>query len=123
MAYVTVDPATGKQSRFFLEIRDAELFDALKAADTCYRSDWSLRSTDERARIIDGTSAHMRANIAEYAALATTEMEKPVVQSHWEVGLSADILDYYARNAASFMKPHRVVSSFIPLHPQTQRVQ
>jgi hypothetical protein len=32
----TVSPATGKQIRVFPEIGDAELLDALKAADTCY---------------------------------------------------------------------------------------
>src|SRR4051794_3612095 len=111
MAYATVNPASGKQIRVFPEIGDAELLDALKAADACYRSDWSLRSTKERAQVVAGAAAHMRANIEEYAALSTLEMGKPISQSHWEVGLSADILDYYARNAEAFLEPRRIAEA------------
>jgi len=53
----------------------------------------------------------MRANVEEYAALSTLEMGKPISQSHWEVGLSADILDYYARNAEAFLEPRRIAEA------------
>jgi len=111
MAYATVNPATAEQVRVFPEIADADLLDALAAADICYRNDWSLRSTKERAKVVAGAAAHMRANIEEYAALSTLEMGKPISQSHWEVGLSADILDYYARNAEAFLEPRRIAEA------------
>src|SRR5258708_38193577 len=108
MTYATVNPATGELVETFPEIGDAELFDALTTADNCYRGDWSLRSTQDRARVVAGAAAHMRANLQEYAALSTLEMGKPITQSYWEVGLAADILDYYAKNAATFLEPQRV---------------
>jgi succinate-semialdehyde dehydrogenase/glutarate-semialdehyde dehydrogenase len=108
MAYATVNPATGERIQEFPEIGDRELLDALAVADTCYRRDWSRRSTQARAEVVAGAAAHMRANIAEYAALSTLEMGKPISQSFWEVGLSADILDYYARNAEAFLEPRRI---------------
>jgi succinate-semialdehyde dehydrogenase/glutarate-semialdehyde dehydrogenase len=108
MAYATLNPATGELVQEYPEIGDAELFEALGAADSCFRGDWSLRSIEDRARVVAGAAAHMRANIQDYAALSTLEMGKPIAQSHWEVGLSADILDYYARNAAAFLEPHRI---------------
>jgi succinate-semialdehyde dehydrogenase/glutarate-semialdehyde dehydrogenase len=53
----------------------------------------------------------MRANIKDYAALSTLEVGKPISQSHGEVELSADILDYYARNAEAFLKPRRIAEA------------
>src|SRR5258707_15469693 len=60
MAYATVNPATAEQVRVFPEIADADLFDALAAADICYRNDWALRSTKERATVLAGAAAPIR---------------------------------------------------------------
>jgi succinate-semialdehyde dehydrogenase/glutarate-semialdehyde dehydrogenase len=108
MTFATVNPATGELVETFPGIGDLELFDALTTAESCYRGDWSLRSTQDRAQVVTSAAAHMRANIQEYAAICSLEMGKPITQSYWEVGLSADILDYYAKNAAAFLEPQPI---------------
>jgi succinate-semialdehyde dehydrogenase/glutarate-semialdehyde dehydrogenase len=108
MAYATVNPATGDLVEAFPEIGDGELFDALATADACYRNDWSQRTTEDRARVVAAAAAHMREHVQDYAALSTLEMGKPITQSYWEVGLSADILDYYAQHAEAFLAPRSI---------------
>jgi len=45
----------------------------------------------------------MRARIDQFASLVTLEMGKLIEQSRGEVVLSADIIDYYAKNAEHFL--------------------
>jgi succinate-semialdehyde dehydrogenase / glutarate-semialdehyde dehydrogenase len=47
-------------------------------------------------------AAIMRARVDEFAKPVTLEMGKLIAESRGEVELSADIIDYYAKNAESF---------------------
>ena len=53
----------------------------------------------------------MRERIDELARLATLEMGKLIAEARGEVSLSADILDYYAKNAESFLAPEQLSPS------------
>ena len=45
----------------------------------------------------------MRARVDEFACPATLEMGKLFAEAQGEVTLSADIIDYYAKNGESFL--------------------
>ena len=53
----------------------------------------------------------MRARIDEFARPVTLEMGKLIDQARGEVVLSADIIDYYARNAERFLAPEHLKPS------------
>ena len=53
-------------------------------------------------------AAIMRARIDEFARPVTLEMGKLIDQARGEVVLSADIIDYYAKNAESFLAPQHL---------------
>jgi succinate-semialdehyde dehydrogenase/glutarate-semialdehyde dehydrogenase len=105
MAYRTTNPATGKVIKTFESISDAALNDVVDVAQACYENDWRLRSMAQRAKIIHAAAEYMRKNCELMAGLATLEMGKPIEESRSEVMLSADIFDYYARMAESFLAP------------------
>ena len=50
----------------------------------------------------------MRARVDEFARLVTLEMGKLIGEARGEVALSADIIDYYAKNAERFLAPEHL---------------
>ena len=53
----------------------------------------------------------MHARVDDFARPVTLEMGKLIEQARGEVVLSADIIDYYARNAERFLAPERLAPS------------
>jgi len=62
----------------------------------------------DRADIVSRAAAMMRERVEEFASLVTLEMGKLLAESVGEVMLSADILDYYASHAESFLAPEHL---------------
>jgi succinate-semialdehyde dehydrogenase / glutarate-semialdehyde dehydrogenase len=104
MRYQTINPATGEVVQALPTISDTELELAVSKADACYRNDWRHRAIADRARIVSSAAAILRDKAKEYARYVTLEMGKLLSESLSEVRLSADILDYYAKNAEAFME-------------------
>lgn len=100
MGYLSVNPYTGEQMGSFREHTDAEMKDALRRADACFRSFGSL---SERTAVLKKAAALMLERRESLASTATAEMGKRIPESRWEVELSAKILAYYADNAARFL--------------------
>jgi succinate-semialdehyde dehydrogenase/glutarate-semialdehyde dehydrogenase len=105
MPFKTVNPATGEVVRTFEEISDRDLELVLGTAHKAYETDWRLRPLVERARIVSRAAAILREKAEEYAGYLTLEMGKRIAESHGEVATAAAILDYYAKNAESHLKP------------------
>jgi succinate-semialdehyde dehydrogenase/glutarate-semialdehyde dehydrogenase len=105
MPFKTVNPATGEVVRTFEEISDRDLELVLGTAHKAYETDWRLQPLVERARIVSRAAAILREKAEEYAGYLTLEMGKRIAESHGEVATSAAILDYYAKNAESHLKP------------------
>src|SRR5580692_3579922 len=105
MLYETINPATGQVVRTFPTITDSELETALATADACFRNDWRQRPVAERARIVSRAAAIMRDNADEYARYIVEDMGKLLGVALVEVNLAASILDYYAKNAETFLQP------------------
>jgi succinate-semialdehyde dehydrogenase / glutarate-semialdehyde dehydrogenase len=108
MAYETINPATGEVVKTFPQISDADLETALTTAHTCYETDWRHRMIAERAKIVAGAAAKLRANAEHFAGLVTLEMGKLIVQARGEVALSAAILNYYAERAEQYLRPQPI---------------
>ena len=104
MSYQSVNPYDGTILKTFEEFDDERLEMAIEHAQACFET-WRHTSFYERAAIVARAAALMRARVYEFARPITLEMGKLVAQARGEVELSADILDYYARNAESFLAP------------------
>ena len=110
MSYQSVNPATGKVLKKFKEITNKQLETSLKKAATCFET-WRFKTFTERAVVVAKAAAILRARVDEFAKPVTLEMGKLIAESRGEVELSADILDYYAKNAASFLMPQTLKPS------------
>lgn len=110
MAYQSVNPYDGKILKTFEELTDKQLDSALETAAACFEN-WRRTTFAERAAVTAKAAAILRARIDEFARLVTLEMGKLIDEAKGEVELSADILDYYARNAEAFLAPR-------PLKPE-----
>ena len=109
MAYRSINPNTGKLTKSFPELTDAQLEKALATAAACFET-WRKKSYAERAVVVAKAAALMHARVDEFARPVTLEMGKLFAQAQGEVVLSADIIAYYARNAERFLAP-------VCLHP------
>ena len=109
MSYRSVSPYSGKILKTFEELTDKQLESAVTTAEGCFLT-WRHTTFAERAVIVAKAAALMRQRVVEIAGLVTLEMGKLIEQARGEVALSADIIDYYANNAETFLAP-------LPLKP------
>jgi succinate-semialdehyde dehydrogenase/glutarate-semialdehyde dehydrogenase len=110
MTYQSINPNTGKTLKTFEQLTDKQLEDKLATSATCFQA-WKQKSYAERAVIVAKAAELMRAHVDDFAKLATLEMGKRIGEARGEVNFSANILDYYAKNAAGFLAPEK-------LHPE-----
>jgi succinate-semialdehyde dehydrogenase / glutarate-semialdehyde dehydrogenase len=110
MTYQSVNPYDGKILQTFEELTDPQLEAALDTAAACFET-WRHKTFAERAAVVAKAAAIMRERSEEFARPVTLEMGKLIEQARGEVALSADIIDYYARNAETFLAPERLEPS------------
>ncbi|HEY4960587.1 MAG TPA: NAD-dependent succinate-semialdehyde dehydrogenase [Terriglobales bacterium] len=110
MAYQSVNPYDGKTLKTFEELSDEQLESAIETAATCFET-WRHTTFAERAVVVAKAASIMRARIDEFARPVTLEMGKLIDQARGEVVLSADIIDYYAKNAERFLAPEHLKPS------------
>ena len=103
-SYQSVNPYDGKILKTFEQLTDEQLETALETAATCFET-WRRTTFAERAVVLAKAAAIMRARIDEFARPVTLEMGKLIAEARSEVVLSADIIDYYAKNAERFLAP------------------
>ena len=108
MAYQTINPFTEEVVKTFKEQTDAELERIIQTAHNTYEDDWSVRSLAKRKRVVSKAASILRDKMDDFAALVTLEMGKLFREAQAEVKLSADILDYYADQAETFLAPQKL---------------
>jgi succinate-semialdehyde dehydrogenase/glutarate-semialdehyde dehydrogenase len=108
MTYKTINPATGAVVKTYEDISDAALGEVMDIAQACYQTDWRLKPTAQRAQIVRAAATRMRQQREHLAGLLTLEMGKLIAEARGEVDLSANILDYYAERAETFLKPRSI---------------
>ncbi|MGD0443569.1 MAG: NAD-dependent succinate-semialdehyde dehydrogenase [Edaphobacter sp.] len=104
MTYESINPYTGEHLKQFAEHTDAEIETAIALAQICFAT-WQKKTFAERATILSKAASILRSRTEEFARLITLEMGKLIAESRGEVALSADILDYYAQHAETFLAP------------------
>ena len=110
MTYQSVNPYDGKVLKTFEELTDKQLERALETAATCFET-WRHKTFAERAAVVAKAAAIMQARVDEFARPVTLEMGKLIDEARGEVVLSADIIDYYAKNAERFLAPQHLKPS------------
>lgn len=111
MAYASTNPYTGQVLQGFGEFDDAKLDALLRAAQTCFTTQWRDTGFPQRRAVLARAAALMRERALPLAELITLEMGKLIAQSQGEVALSAAILDYYAEHAESFLAPETLATA------------
>jgi len=102
MSYQSTNPYDGKTLKTFAELTDEELEAAIQTAAQCFET-WRKTSFAERAAVVAKAASIMHQRIDEFARPVTLEMGKLFAEARGEVVLSADIIDYYAKNAERFL--------------------
>jgi len=98
-AYAVINPATGETVKTYSAITDAELQEAMGAADSAHRG-WSRSTTvADRAALIRRVAELHTERRQELAEIIVREMGKPLGSALGEVDFSASIYEYYADNA------------------------
>jgi len=108
MEYQTINPFTEQLIETFPMHTDEQLQEIIAKAEFAYENDWRLRTLDQRKAVVKKAAAILRENLDEFAKPITIEMGKLFREAQAEVTLSADILDYYADNAADFLAPRKL---------------
>jgi len=104
MTYATTNPYSGEIVATFPDATDAEVLQAIDAADLAFRS-WRETSFATRATVMRSAAAILRRDTDAYARILTLEMGKLLAEAAAEVELSAAIFDYYADNAERLLAP------------------
>jgi succinate-semialdehyde dehydrogenase/glutarate-semialdehyde dehydrogenase len=108
MEYQTINPFTEELIKAFPMHTDEQLEEIIAKAESVYKNDWSQRSLAERKKIVKKAATILRENVDEFAKPITLEMGKLFREAQAEVTLSADILEYYADNASTFLAPRKL---------------
>ena len=104
MSYSTVNPYTGELVKTFANATDQEVQQALDAAHEAFLA-WKQTSFAHRANILQNAANLLRKNKRQYAEILTLEMGKIIGEAEAEVELSAQIMEYYVKNAESLLAP------------------
>jgi succinate-semialdehyde dehydrogenase / glutarate-semialdehyde dehydrogenase len=106
--YAVRNPATGELVRSYETATDSQITAALEGAQHAYKT-WGRTSTlEERIALVRRVAELHRERQSELAALIIEEMGKPLEEAEGEVDFSAAIYDYYADNAAEFLKDEEI---------------
>lgn len=120
MPIQTINPYNNKVIKTFDEITDAALEKKIAKAHKTFQR-WRHSEIADRAQLLQKVADLMRQNKAELSMLITLEMGKLIAQSEAEIDMCASVYEYYAQNAAEFLKdrPMKVKSgkAFVRLTP------
>jgi len=101
---ITVNPATEEPIAEYHSMTSGEIREVITLSYWDYIS-WKEFSISERSVFMKRLARILRLEKKQHAALISREMGKPISQAAAEVEKSAWVCDFYADNAASFLKP------------------
>jgi succinate-semialdehyde dehydrogenase/glutarate-semialdehyde dehydrogenase len=102
MTIQTINPATEEVIATYEEFTPGQVGEALSEAHGAYL-EWRTTLLDERARLMRAAAATLRDRQADYAALMTAEMGKPIIEAEAEVEKCAWNCEYFAENTGRFL--------------------
>ncbi|MBW8523772.1 NAD-dependent succinate-semialdehyde dehydrogenase [Chryseobacterium chendengshani] len=98
MAFQTINPTTNELIQSFEEITSESLEKAVANATSTFDV-WKKIDYKERAKLLYEVAGLLREKKLELSKLITLEMGKLLTHAEGEIKLSAEIFDYYAKNA------------------------
>jgi succinate-semialdehyde dehydrogenase/glutarate-semialdehyde dehydrogenase len=102
MSIQTINPFNNQVVKTFEEMSPEVVNAAITQAEKTYEN-WKKTSFNGRAVLLHRVAHIMRIRSIQLAELITLEMGKLLAQSHGEIELSADIIDYYADHGEDFL--------------------
>lgn len=121
MAYESVNPATGKHIKSFVEFTDKELETKLATAAACFKT-WRTKTYAQRAVIVSKAASLLHDQAEAFAQTMTLEMGKRINEARGEVEFSSNILTYYARNAERFLAPEELHPAIGEAHMESSPI-
>ncbi len=103
MEFKSFNPYTNREVGRYQECSKKEMFTVLEKADSAFQ-EWRKVSFSEKATLMIRAGKILRSNADEYARMITLEMGKPITEARGEINKCAWVCDYYAENAAAFLK-------------------
>jgi succinate-semialdehyde dehydrogenase/glutarate-semialdehyde dehydrogenase len=102
MAIQSINPTNNKVVMSFDEMTDTAIESSVSNASNAYH-DWKQTDYQTRAKLLYAVSGLLRSKKKHLAQLITLEMGKLLAHAEGEIKLSAEIFDYYAKNAEEFL--------------------
>jgi succinate-semialdehyde dehydrogenase/glutarate-semialdehyde dehydrogenase len=120
MDITAINPATGLLLKKYQQLSEQETFAKIEKAKQAFIT-WKHIGFSEKAVLMHNAARVLREYAPQYAVLMTQEMGKPIRQSYEEIEKCAWGCDFYAENAADFLKPELVNTnasrSFVTCNP------
>ncbi len=107
MALTSTNPATGEKLQDYETVSDDAVKETIDKAHEAFLG-WRGTSFETRAAALKKAAEFLRAEKDELGRLMSLEMGKPLGQAVAEVEKCALGCDYYAENAATFLKPETI---------------
>jgi succinate-semialdehyde dehydrogenase / glutarate-semialdehyde dehydrogenase len=102
MSIQTINPYTNKVVKSFEEISEATLDNLVGQSEKAFQN-WKKTSYEHRAALLNKVAKLMRERKSELSKIITLEMGKLIAQAEGEIDLSANIFEYYAKHAETFL--------------------
>ncbi len=99
----TINPYNNQLLKTFDEFTDDQVEKKIAKAHEAFQS-WRETPVEQRSALLKKVASLMRKRKTELAGLITLEMGKLIAQSQHEIEMCASVYEYYARNAAAFLK-------------------
>ena len=102
MAIKSTNPTTNTVVKTFEEMTEEDVDKAVAQSAATFE-EWKKTDYKKRAEILHKVAGLLREKKKDLAKMITLEMGKLVAQAEGEIKLSAEIFDYYAKHAESFL--------------------
>jgi betaine-aldehyde dehydrogenase len=91
-----IEPATGDPLTTVNKATPEDLDRAVRGAERAFNGEWRRINTRERGRLLLRLASLIRDNAGELATLEARNVGKPIRDARDEVGLAANVFEYYA---------------------------
>ncbi|HEX2836156.1 MAG TPA: aldehyde dehydrogenase family protein [Thermoanaerobaculia bacterium] len=91
-----IEPATGEPLTDVARVSAEDADRAVRNAERAFRGEWRRIHTRDRARLLNRLAALIRENADELARMESRNVGKPIRDARDEVGLAANVFEYYA---------------------------
>jgi betaine-aldehyde dehydrogenase len=96
MSTTLIEPATGEPLSDVARAGAEDVDVAVRNAERAFRGEWRRINTRDRGRLLLRLAALIRENAEELATLEARNVGKPITEARDEVGLAANVFEYYA---------------------------